>query len=217
MLYQRIFWLDDSPNFFDRMEDVAHDAALPLDISALLKRTTFSFDLEMAVDVVSHEQFDLYILDGDFPNRASDKRRASLDAYIAKVRSGPVNHRREYPKSGDHENNVNNNGFIFYEAQHTQFPPDAKVLMHSMSLAAPVLAYIFDLPIYAKNDKPEEVAECVQRDFLEWRFNKIPGAWQRFLNKNGVTDPCELPVRPQADLRNYEYGGRKELIERYLL
>lgn len=216
MVYQQIFWLDDSPNFFDRMEDVAREERLPLDLSALLRRTTFAFDLEMAVDVVLREQFDLYILDGDFPNRASDKRRASLDAYLAKVRAGPVDYWKEYPRDGDHEGNINGNGFIFYEQQHAHFPSNAKILMHSMSLAAPVLAYIFDLPIYAKNDEPEEIARQLQRDYSEWRFDHILNAWERFVQKNGG-DVQKLPIRPQADLSNYEYGGRKELIERYLL
>ncbi len=216
MAYQRIFWLDDSPNFFDLIEDVARKEQLPLDLSALLRRTTFAFDLEMAVEVVSREQFYLYILDSDFPNRAPDKRRASLDAYLAKVRAGPVDYWKEYPRDKDHEGNINGNGFIFYEQQHAHFSSNAKILMHSMSLAAPVLAYIFDLPIYAKNDNSEEVAKRVQRDFSEWRFARVPGAWERFVQKNG-RDVQKMSVHPRADLTSYEYGGRKELIERYLL
>ncbi len=70
MTYQHIFWLDDSPNFFDRMEAVAQQHALSFDLFSLLRRTTVVFDLEMAVEVVSREQFDLYILDADFPNRS---------------------------------------------------------------------------------------------------------------------------------------------------
>ncbi len=228
MVYQRIFWLDDSPNFFDRMEAVARQHSLPLDISALLRRATFAFDLEMAVEIVQREQFDLYILDADFPNRMPDERRSSLDAYLAKVRAGAVDHWKEYPNAGDHGGtgdkkiykNVYSNGFIFYEQQRSRIPFEAKVLMHSMSLAAPVLAYIFDLPIYKKGEHAGNgergIPDTIQRDFSSWQFDHVPGAWDRFVQKNGG-NVQKMSLHPQADLTSYEHGGRKELIERYLL
>lgn len=210
--YHHIFWLEDSPNFFDRMEEVARQEQLSLDIPGLVRRTTFAFDLEMAVEIVSRESFDLYILDADFPNRATDVRRERLNKYLEKVRSGSVNHLNDYPKSGDHENNVDNNGFIFYEQQRSHIPDYAKVLVHSMSGAAPVLAYIFELPIYAKNETPEEIARQLQRNYSEWRFEKVPSAWERFVQKNGG-NVQNIPISPQPNLASYEYGGRKELIE----
>ncbi|MBI5001784.1 hypothetical protein HZC31_00195 [Candidatus Woesearchaeota archaeon] len=216
MTYQRIFWLDDSPNFFDRMENVALEAALPLDLSGLLRRTTFTFDLEMAVDVVSREQFDLYILDADFPNRMPDERRASLDAYLVKVCAGVVDHWKEYPSDGDHQGNVNNNGFIFYEQQRSHFAPEAKVLVHSMSDAAPVLAYLLDLPMYSKNTNLEGVRQELLGGFDRCEYPR----WlrDRFVQKVGG-DIAQWYVNdcPAPDLQNYELGARKELIERYLL
>lgn len=219
MSIERIFWLDDSPNFFDRMEDVAQSANLPLDLPALIRRTTFAFDFEMGVAALE-EEFDLYILDGDFPNRVNDARRAGLEAYLEKVRAGPVNHWKEYPRNGDHEGNVHNNGFLFYQQQRPKIPSDKKVLVHSMSEPAQVLAYLFDLPIYVKGEPiagMRTVPEQIKKDFREWYFERIPGAWERFLAKNGIQNSNELCVSPYADLTGYEYGARKELIERYLL
>lgn len=215
MTYQRIFWLDDSPNFFDRMESVAQQAALPLDLSTVLRRTTFAFDLEMAIESVQREQFDLYILDCDFPNRASDERRAALDAYIAKVRSEIVDHWREYPRDGDHKDNVDNNGFIFFERHYNLIPLDAKVLVHSMSGAAPVLAYLFDLPIYGKNNDPAEVRRVLLTSFDRREYP--PWAHQRFIGKVGDLGKWYEARCPAPTLDCYEYGGRRELIERYLL
>ncbi|MBI5073295.1 hypothetical protein HZA99_05755 [Candidatus Woesearchaeota archaeon] len=151
------------------------------------------------------------------------KLRLGLEEYLAKVCEGPVDHEREYPNhETDHKGNVTNNGFIFYEQQIFRIPPDKKVMIHSMSYAAPVLAYIFDLPMYRKGpqDGSGEISipEAITRDFREWRFERVPGAWKRFLEKNGCPGkPQDLPVDAIADLRAYEYGGRKELIERYLL
>ena len=105
-----------------------------------------------------------------------------------------------------------------YEQQRSNFAADAKVVVHSMSQAAPVLAYLFDLPIYAKGNDIEEVRRNITRDFERYQFDRVPGAWERFLEKNGCPGkPQNLPVSPQADITTYEHGGRKELIERYLL
>ena len=218
MSYQRIFWLDDSPNFFDRMEAVARSVEISLDLSAVIGRTTFAFDLEMAIEIVTKEQFNVYILDADFPNRAPDERRGALEAYMQKVRGGPVNHWNEYPRDGDHKGNVNNNGFLFYEQQRSHFAANGKVVVHSMSEAAPILAYLFDLPLYTKGNDMEEVRRNITHDFERWQFDRVPGAWERFLEKNGCSGkPQDLAHSPYADLSKYEYGGRKELIERYLL
>ncbi|PIN79715.1 hypothetical protein COV16_02820 [Candidatus Woesearchaeota archaeon CG10_big_fil_rev_8_21_14_0_10_34_8] len=213
-MYRRIFWLDDSPNFFDRMEVVAKRELLSFDLTALANRTRFAFDLEMAIQIVKQDQFDLYILDGDFPDRMPDERRAALEAYIAKVRTGLVDHFNDYPRKEDHEDNVYNNGFIFYGG--VQFPEDAKVVVHSMSLAAPVLAYIFGLPIYTKNDRPEEAAEQLKKDFAAWRFDRVSGAWERFIAMNGGNID-KIPLSPVADLSFYEHGGRTEFIKHYIL
>ncbi len=86
-----------------------------------------------------------------------------------------------------------------------------------MSGAAPVLAYLFDLPIYDKGGGLRPIPKAIAEDFERWQFDRVPGAWERFLAKNGVSSPNELRVRPRADLTSYEYGGRKELIGRYLL
>ena len=218
MSYQRIFWLDDSPNFFDRIEADAQNAKILLDLSAVVRRTIFAFDLEMAVEIVAREAFDLYILDGDFPNRAPDERREALKVYMQKVRAGSIDHWEQYPHDGDHKGNVNNNAFFLYEQQRSNFAADAKVVVHSMSQAAVVLAYLFDLPIYAKGNDVDEVRRNITHNFERWQFDHVPGAWERFLEKNGCQGrPQDLPHRPQADITTYEYGGRKDFIERYLL
>ncbi len=60
--------------------------------------------------------------------------------------------------------------------------------MHSMSGAAPVLAYIYDLPLYAKTEREDDVAqlpERIKKDFREMQFDRPPGAYERFVAKMG--------------------------------
>lgn len=216
-MYNRIFWLDDSPNFFDRMISTAQDAQLVFDLSAVARKTTFAFDFEMGREIVEREQFDLYILDADFPHRMADARRAALDEYLNKVRTGPINHWKEYNWKGDHQRNVNNNGLIFYEQLHQHIPSDKKVVVHSMSLNVPILAYLFDLPMYQKHSQPvDDIKQNITQHFINLRFDHIPGAWDRFVQKIGGDIQKAWSIAA-PDLSIYECGGRKELIERYLL
>lgn len=225
MTYQRIFWLDDRPDFFDSLEYLTKEAGLSLDLSALVRRTTFAFDFEMGREILERKQFDLHILDGDFPNQAPDGRRAALAAYLAKVRDGPVNYWEEYPNYKNREEDIPNNFVPFYRTCLSRLSADKKVLVFSSSNEAPVLAYLFDIPIYAKNQDGEKVPlELVRkfaaRDFSRpfSRFGVHEGVEEQFLQKIGgnigrwYNDGCPAP-----NLKGYEYGGMKELIERYLL
>jgi hypothetical protein len=92
MTYERIFWLDSYPAFFDRLERTELEEDQSLDIGALVRRTRFAFDLEMARELVKAQEFDLYVLNCNPPNKMPDPRRAQLQVYLGKIAEGSADY-----------------------------------------------------------------------------------------------------------------------------
>ncbi len=83
-MYDRIFWLDDNPSFLSFLPQVSRE----LDLQGLLGRTTFAYDFQMGEEIVGKSEFDLYILDGDFPSRLHDGRRHYISQFLQALRQG---------------------------------------------------------------------------------------------------------------------------------
>ena len=78
--YNNIFWLDDRPDFLEflfRRTD--------LDREDLFSRVTWAYDFEDGAKKVN-TTFDLYVLDGDFPDTATDEERKTIEDCLNKIR-----------------------------------------------------------------------------------------------------------------------------------
>ena len=77
MRYEKIFWLEDNPYFLPYLSRRVKDANLQL--SYLLSRVTFAYDFLGGERIVRTNDFDLYIINGDFPDNMRQARKAELD------------------------------------------------------------------------------------------------------------------------------------------
>ncbi len=214
MTYNKIFWLEDNPNFFfDVIAWRAKQMQRPLDIAQLLSRITLAYDFDTGKMVVKRERFDLYILDADFPNKINEGKRAKLEEYFAKVR------RKEqpaYPWETDFKDGqVPNNFAPFYL---NNLDPGKKMIVYSMSLDAWLTAFVLDIPIYAKRSTTEE--EIRKEIEKSWgghggvRYDPaVPEIFERYKQKGGGP-ASRSPVGDM--LASYECGGVDAFIERYL-
>jgi hypothetical protein len=185
MKYDKIFWLEDNPTFLSWLVE---DSDSGLNIKNLLKRVTFAYDYEMGKDIIGKEDFDLCILDGDFPLKLDEKRRKYIDDFLVAT---PLEGYK-FKWADNYEDNMEYNHFLkFYKEC---LSPKQKVVVYSMSKEACYHAFKIGLPFYFKREKAEEVP----KNLKIFRHNSLD-----------VTDPVKIS--------NWEYGGPKELVERYLI
>jgi hypothetical protein len=185
----KIFWLEDNPNFLPFMEKLCP----PLDFQDLLSRTTFAPDFNTGRQIVTANTFDLYLLDGDFPTELTSERKAEVEEFLKKVRTSTA--RTTDLKFDDGKNYSTNdtwNNFIpFYQKC---LSPDKKVVIYSSSLDAAVHALRLNLPFYPKSDRPDTVLKYIRS-----------------------TAPLHMDVVSSRKLDQWEIGTTPELINEYLL
>ncbi len=188
--YQRIFWLDDNPGLIGMLAEIAvQDYDVP-SVDALLSRVTFAYDAEEGERIVSHQSFDLYVLDADFPINMPRDRRDYVHQFMQEARADKGNwmdFERDY---GYANNTVNGDEFEQFHERCLR-GITGKIVIYSSSLIAIHTARKLGLSFYSKGKSSEDV-----RGWLA-HFAKIEGS--------GLT----------AD--GWEHGGIDELIERYIL
>ncbi|MDO8510941.1 MAG: hypothetical protein Q7S55_02135, partial [Nanoarchaeota archaeon] len=69
MRYQKIFWLEDTPDILGDVLRIC--AGHNVDRASLFSRTSFAPDYQTGANMVQNRDFDLHILDGDFPEATS--------------------------------------------------------------------------------------------------------------------------------------------------
>ena len=187
MSCKKIFWLEDNPDFFSWFRWLAQDIGVEFDLSELLSRITFAYDFQSGKEIVAANQFDLYVLDGDFPHRLSDQRKATIDACVENIRTTGA---AVLPSDSVAQDAVVYNNFVrFYKEC---LSGRQGVVVFSMSYDAIRPSCDLRLPFYFKRgDDPEGV--------VSW------------LKRSGHLYADE----PEID--GGEYGSKKELLERYLL
>lgn len=163
-MYEKLFWLDDSPTFLP---------SLGIDLVALLNRTTFAFDFNQAKNIVSRvTDFDLHILDGDFPNEIETDLRVALNDWLESIRRG-----NEPDVFTRYSGNIEYDNFIpFYE----QLLQDRKVIVHSASLVAAEYACKVHLPFYSKRSgyNEKDVEHMVDSAWRTTGWKLDPEGWE---------------------------------------
>jgi hypothetical protein len=241
MTHQKIFWLDDNPNFLERVLRVARQHGTTQE--SLFPRITFAFDRTMADEILATQSFDLYILDGDFPDRLPDHHRQALDAIVQK--STPFSESRYY----DHMEQAGvadvyseatvvwcNFVRVYYQHLAAQAPV---VVLSSAGTPARLRAFHAGLPFYGKNGldvkrfqeevrratEHEETADASEfnnpeNQRLSWQFlmaklREQGKAYIRHQIKDG--QPICILTRALTSLDSYECGELPAFVTKYLV
>lgn len=188
--FERIFWLDDTPFFFEELSEEARETGSSLPLEDLLGRCTFAFDLETGVKTVSEQEFDLYILDGDFPDELPPFQRTRVDEYLDALRNG-----RPFRVNPKDETMVRGKSNNFIRMRKHLKNKEKPVVVFSASDqgrdAASCYACWYNLPFYTKRDTALST--------LLFAVNLHRESYQ------GLTT------------EGWEFGGKKELVDRYLV
>jgi len=193
MKYNTIFWLEDHPEILSgisRVEDI--------DLDSLLDRTTFAHDFVTGREIVSHQAFDLYILDGDFPDKAGKYHLDAAQKYLRGLRQGECHHVPDITI----DTSCN---FIRLYLEHLS--KDNTVVLFSASMAAMVCGYHLGIPSYAKGS----ISESSLKEYVKFLLNDKEAS-QRLARKL----PPEVARKDESSLSQWECGGVSELLERYL-
>jgi len=193
MKFNKIFWLEDNPEFI-KYYPYKNIGGRSLDISQLLQRTCFAFDFETGREIVSNDKFDLYILDGDFPNKMGDKEKEDISDFLRLFRVGSA---KEACGLNFGKGKIVYDNFVrFYKDCLVKLSTPGRVIVNSMSLGAMIAAFRLGLPFYYKH------ADSGDDAFLDF----LRGASGRTIDK----------IDEKA-LANWERGSVRELLERYLI
>ncbi|GAG01548.1 unnamed protein product, partial [marine sediment metagenome] len=156
MGFSKIFWLEDYPDLLSKLA-----SRFSLNLEMILEKTTFAHDFETGREITGHKEFDLYILDGDFPNRISEEHLKGVEEYLQRIKRGIWN--KDDFIQGLSDMGLNN--FSRFYTQCLANTPGKKVVF-SASTFAPALAYHLGLPFYAKGSMPEEGVREMVADHL---------------------------------------------------
>ena len=196
MKYDKIFWMEDMADWLGyTIKDCAHHG---VDKDSLFSRITFACDYEQGAEIVNREDFDLYIIDGDFPNSTTIGEKEQFANDLASVNAETELN----DLSGEIARNSLSCNFVkFYRKFLTEKSGDA--IIYSGNLIAPQLAFHLDLPFYSK---------WADEKVTEWAIRKDGyGEHLMWLLPKGVE------MRPPHLLNNWEHGSREDLIKRYLV
>ncbi|MEK6825668.1 MAG: hypothetical protein AABY00_02695 [Nanoarchaeota archaeon] len=179
--YSRIFWLEDNPDFMHWLCSTRHTPNA--DIDNLLSRVTFAFDFEMGRDILSREQFDLYILDGDFPDNSPLYRRDYLQRYLREQCM-------ESMQEGIKGHIVWSNFIKFSKECLVGRQP---LVIYSLSERAAVGAYVRQLPFFYKTsdtdgaEKIKEYVKSCEQEFPQGLPNSLD-KWELGVDKDLARD-----------------------------
>ncbi|MEK6863581.1 MAG: hypothetical protein AABW53_02690 [Nanoarchaeota archaeon] len=193
--------MEDSPDNLGEILRIC--AEHQVDKDSLFSRITFAPDYEAGADIIDGINFDLHILDGDFPNATGEQWKGTYRDYLRQVSADtrffqfkPDRHENEPPGS-----DANNFSRFFVEL--LQMRPE-KTIVYSLSTMAPAVAFHLGLPFYSKALCKDTIKDNVARNFNDEYILKkyiLP-----------LTTPKSIDF-----LEQWEYGSRFELVERYLL
>ena len=158
--YPRIFWLEDNPDFMHWLCNTAYTPHADMD--NLFSRVTFAFDFEMGLDILSRGQFDLHILDGDFPDDSPPARRSYLQKYLQEQSMNPI-------RIGVKGEIVNSNFIRFSKECLVGRQP---LLIYSLSERAAVGACARQLPFFHKTSDADGARKI--KEYIESCTQEFP-------------------------------------------
>jgi hypothetical protein len=188
MKYERIFWLEDLPHSvlpYLKLGDV--------DMDEFFDKTTFAFDYQQGKDVLQNgEEFDLYVLDGDFPDMLSEERRGFLSNYVRDFFLGKtVSHEDALRLEGDEsrygkEWALNFQRFFMENLESVK----EKVVIYSREILVGVAGNALGLPVYCKRnyvdleERDKLIDKIVQENNLEMAKRMIYGTRREFIQEH---------------------------------
>lgn len=197
--FERIFWLDDFVD--DAGYGIDWLAVVPpsVRLSDLVEKLTFAFDLEMAKELIAKQYFDLYILDGDFPDRLSPARIKMLEDYVSALRGSRNPGKEALPLWKESDLSVIEGAgsqivgcnFRHLYRDHLK-EKGALVVVYSRSENAAGVACSLSLPFYTKTNNG-----------IDW-IKAQALAWSRRAGKD-------------LNIKDWECGTTRDLSECYLV
>jgi len=208
--YNKIFWLEDMPDFLEYY--FSNGAHTGLNRNDLLARIAWAHDFEEGASIVQNSDFNLYVLDADFPDVCTPQHRKNVEDCLRMIK----NNNFEYGNIIRDNNDVVTNNFVkFYQ----QFLLQSKnrVIVHSMSTLAPIFAFALNLPFYCKGGLNKD--EC-KNDAQLWRAHIKMEAED--MKDDEITEFfARLKINKKSfdlnQLETYECGSAVHFIERYIL
>jgi len=215
---KKIFWLDDHLDFstITSIEDLSEGLITP---STLVKNTSFAYDFESGKKLLSSRDkgFELYIIDGDFPQIMEPNQIERVENFLSVFGKGVHRHNR---LEGGFRNQYYN-AFIEFCLKYLH---DKNFVIHSMSLDAKKLSFLLGFPFYAKGRREEaetpkfenrktfyhnDVTSYTRDNFeLVYQFIQQSSRWEQC---EDIPNYWELKKTPEL-LDEWEYGGSRELI-----
>ena len=203
MSYQNIFWLEDTPDILGEILRICSGQGIDKD--SLFSKTTFASDYEVGAQIAPNEEFDLYILDADFPQSTSEEWKKNYRDFLQQVslETRYLDFKKKYGEGyiGKRGKSTNNFSLFFSE-----FLPEksGKIVIYSVSTIAPTIAFHHGLPFYSKALNKDTIKEIVGSEMNNQRFFK------RYF-------PSDFSPKKADFLDQWECGSRFELVERYLI
>jgi len=190
-MFEKIFWLEDNPDFLQCFSELALSYGLKLNTQDLLSRTEFAFSFNHGKDIIEKgTQFDLHILDADFPNDVLPRRAREIQRFLEETKKGSGG-RLEFVSDRQIYDN-----FIRF---HREFLKEKRTIVYSMSYGAIGPAFKLGLPFYNKSSFELGEGEKIIKEYLL----SSKGQFAEGLDKEAVA--------------KWEVGGTPELIQRYLV
>jgi len=220
----KIFWLDDHPQFstIKMIDDFSKGR---ITHKKLLEHTTFAYDFETGEEILrSGEEFDLYIMDGDFPVQMKQEQKQRVDEFFERLKQDPENSYKSRLEGGYRDSYYS--AFIEFTIKHLQGKP---FVIHSMSQEALNQSFLLGFPFYKKglaNEtdkifvKPDreiyhnEITQDVRKSFFEtaYQFVKQNPRWEPVKNLDNW-----YQFKKENSFEDWEFGGSEELVEKYLV
>lgn len=194
MKYNRIFWLEDHPDILGTISKTEK-----IDLNTILNRVAFAHDFESGREIVSRRNFDIYILDGDFPDKIDAAHLSAVQKCLDGMRRGELSDLLDAYSATERGNN-----FVRFYQEHLSKGCD--VVLFSASLLAVICGYHLGLPSYLKGYISEtSFKETVRQHLADKQLS------QRLAGK------CpQIACRADSFISSWECGGISEFAERYL-
>ena len=200
MKYQKIFWLEDTPHMLGEILRIC--AGCGVDKDSLFARTTFAPDYQSGAEIVRAKEFDLYILDGDFPEATSKEWKSRYWDLVQQV-SSETTYLKFEDKYGDGYIGRSTNNFSRFFSEFLQTKA-GKTIVYSVSTIAPKVAFYYGLSFYSKALEKDMIKSMVTENIDNERF------FARYVTAHITPKSLDF-------LDQWEYGSRFDLVERYLL
>jgi len=178
---QKIFWLEDNPDF--AINCLPNEFKTPQKLADLAQKTIFSYDYKEAKGIVFAKSFDLYILDADFPDVIKPRRRSRNDLYLDALKKG----KDIYITPLLLDDQVYDNFVGFYTEC---LSPVMDVVVFSSSEPAAERAFSLKLPFYSKRHSRDDIESFIkksktidpdQRNLADWEFGDAEDFARKYL------------------------------------